>query len=618
MPMIKQLKFFCLSFFILCLPPVTQAKPLPKIAKLLPPETLLLLETADFQQLKEQFEKTSIYRLYKDPAMAAFVADAKTKLTEKIKTIGNNEVFKTIVDANALPQGKVAFAIIFNEQTIDVQQLPFLFIAQWGQHISQIKEAVEKTAKKAVENGAYKKTENYRGVNITTIIKDKPLKQAENIPTQNKLSGKTQNHYCFIDDCLIVSANLDALKFVIAHIKGATSYTLADEPDYGATMKTVGAYYDIELFVNIKQLIKTILSEDANPAELSTITCLGLDNVAALGCAVGIARQRQSSFSIKTFLKINGPKKGIFKMLDFESAPFRIPKFIPSTAYSITLLNLDLKKTYNEFVNVISGFSPQAAAVFYMPLPTSESEDIPGLKIKDDIINYLGSQVIVTQSINKPFSENTSPTKSLLALAVNSRSALEKSMAILHDKIIAPNNPQARRQLLGHTIYTIGLGQLPFFGGGITPMQNIPEVRPQMPKTAFTITDTHLLFGSESTIEKAIRTLNSASSSSVSSANWFRKGRSAIPSVAGLATIEDSSATAELFWWIAKQAGKTGDNTASGSAQRGLGQLVSAELLPKFETVRKYFGLHAYYIISRENGFFLESKGLDFAENTTR
>ena len=85
MPMIKHLKFFCLSFFMLCAPAVIQANPLPKTAGLLPPETLLLLETADFQQLKVQFEKTSVYRLYKDPAMAAFVADAKTKLTEKIK-----------------------------------------------------------------------------------------------------------------------------------------------------------------------------------------------------------------------------------------------------------------------------------------------------------------------------------------------------------------------------------------------------------------------------------------------------------------------------------------------------------------------------------------------------
>jgi hypothetical protein len=34
-------------------------------------------------------------------------------------------------------------------------------------------------------------------------------------------------------------------------------------------------------------------------------------------------------------------------------------------------------------------------------------------------------------------------------------------------------------------------------------------------------------------------------------------------------------------------------------------------LLPEFETVRKYFGLSAYYGVSRSDGFFFEFKYLN-------
>jgi len=618
MATIKYVKFFCVSLSFLCLLPVTQAGPLPKAAKLLPPETILLVETADFQQLKGQFEKTSVYRLYKDPAMTAFVADMRAKFSEKIKSISSTEIFKTIVDANTLPQGRVAFALVPGALAANAQQPPFLFISQWGQHSSKIKEAVEKTVKKAVENRAYRTTEDYRTVTITTIIKELELKEAANIPNQADLTRKVKTNYCFIDDCLLVAADIDVLKFVIAHIKGAASSALADEPDYNTTMKTIGPDYDIELFINIKQIIKTILTQESTPAAQSTITNLGFDNVAALGSAIGVARRQQSPFTVKTFLKIDGAKRGIFKILDFQSAPFKIPRFIPSGTYSATVLNLDVKKTYTEFVNIVGSFSAQAAAAFYTPLPTSDSEDIPGLKIKDDIIDHLGSQIIVTQITNKPFSENISPAESLLAVESNNRTALEKSMGLLHNKILAPDNPRAHRELLGCTIYTLSTPRLPFFTPGMTPLQNTAVLGRQSPKLAFTITDTHLIFGTEPVVEKAIRTLNSAASSLVSNSVWFNKNRSAIPSVVGLVRMEDNSAAAELFWWMAKQTAKAEAKAAGSEDQQRLNRLISPELLPEFEAVRKYFGMQVFYAISRQDGFFSEFKNLAPFESTSQ
>ena len=51
-----------------------------------------------------------------------------------------------------------------------------------------------------------------------------------------------------------------------------------------------------------------------------------------------------NQFEITSLSKIRGQKKGISKMLEIESAPLRTPRFIPDSAYSVSFVNLNIKK----------------------------------------------------------------------------------------------------------------------------------------------------------------------------------------------------------------------------------------------------------------------------------
>ena len=584
-----------------------QAQALPKTAKLVPSETVLLMEIDDFQQLKTQFEKTNLYKLYKDPAMAAFVDDAKAKWREKVQKLDDNDIFKAIFSVDVLPQRRVAAALVLDQQSKDFNEPQVVIITQWGEGIDKIKEAIDKMLKKNIEVGGHqKKSENYRGVSIEITIDE----------------ASTMLNHCFIGDSFIAATDLDLLKFVIAHIKGAGSPTLADDTDYNAAMKTVGPHHDIDLYINIKQIIKTILAEDSAGKAHEWTAKLGLDNIAALGCSVAVGTSPASAGCGKAFLKINGAKKGICKMLEMESDVLRAPRFIPASAYSATFFNLNIRKVYDELYSILYSFNPQYAAMMHaLDLPDSP-EGEPGLQLKSDVISHLGSQIVFSHSIDKPFSSNSAPTKSLVALAVNNRNAIEKSLSLLHAKMIAPNNPDARRELLGHTIYLLSPSALPFFSPGMTPMQATSESdAPQIPPLAFTITDTHLVFASEPAIEQVIRALSSTDTLSVSSAKWFTSAKSTIPSVVGLATLQDNVASSELFWWSMKQAGKVRNTGAPGNpnpllmfSQRGF-DLFNFSLLPEFDAVRKYFGFSAFYGISTPEGFFFELKYLDLVDN---
>ncbi|MFH1882072.1 MAG: hypothetical protein ABIL62_05100 [Planctomycetota bacterium] len=635
------------ALMFLCSSTSVWAQKLPDTAKLIPPETILLLDVDDFDRLRAQFEKTNFYKLYKDPAMAAFVDDFKTKWREKIRK-PDNELLRVIADIDTFPRGRVAVAFVLNEQiNKDANEPPLLLITQWGQTIAKIKEAVDKTVEKAIEDGAHRQRQDYRGVGITTIIRQ----------------SSAALSYCFIDDCLIGSMDLDVLKFVIAHIKGAESATLADDADYTATMKAaeLSAQTQIDLYVNIKQIVKIIIAEDDTGKTKTTMDNLGLDNVTSFGCSIGpgpstpASRKRGSTAGSNTsfgkaFLKVRGEKKGICTMLDIETATLRVPQFIQPSAYSVSFVNLNIKKAYNELGNILNSISPQFAAMMYMPLLPPSPQGEPPLQLKADIVDHLGSQIIIAQSMSEPLSDASGPRqkKSLIAVAIENRSALEKSLSLLHGTLLAANNPAARRQLLGHTIYLIDPAaifpasprrpnrpmQIP---GRATPQGGNPPETPTMPKFAFTVTDTHLIFSDESAVEQVIRALNSTETVSVITEEWFNKAKSAIPSVVGLASFQNDAASGEFFWSelreLKKETSKSegllteskdtdssttiGVGVSSGSpfprlmlSQAGY-DLFDFSLLPEFDEVRKYFGLSAFYGLSKPDGFFFELKYLN-------
>jgi len=613
------------ALMLLCVPSSVSAIELPKTAKLVPPETILLADINNFNQLWAQFEKTNFYQLYKDPAMAPFIANFKTKWREK-KQESEKEYLRTIADAGVLPQGRVAVALVYDEQVKDVNELPVLVVAQWGDKIDKVKETTNEIVRKAVEDGARRQTEDYRGVDITTIEKKPP--EALN--------------YCFIDDCLIASTSPNVLKFVIAQIKGAGSTTLADDRDYAATGKAVDPSNAgrIDFYVNIKQVIKTELAEDTTGRVKAMIDNMGLNNVTSFGCSIEPAGGPGGSSFAKAILKIDGAKEGICKMLEVESVPVRMPGFIAGSASSVSVVNLNIKKAFDELTNILTRFSPQMAAIMYMPVLPPGPQGEPALQLKADIIDHLGSQIVIAQSIDKPqpdggtarpADKQPSPvTQSVIAVAIENRNALEKSLSLIHSKMIAPNNPEARRELLGHTIYSVDLsGFFPGFGPeSRTPMQDpVDPGAPRRPQSAFTVTDTHLLFASQDAIEHAIRMLGGSQAESIGSAKWFNTAKSNIPSAVGLAGLQNNAVSGEYFWSTMRQSKKPDKadsedkrnqisvGVTSGSLfpqimfTQGDG-LLDFSLLPEFDAVKKYFGLSTFYGISREDGFFFEFKYL--------
>jgi hypothetical protein len=146
---------------------------------------------------------------------------------------------------------------------------------------------------------------------------------------------------------------------------------------------------------------------------------------------------------------------------------------------------------------------------------------------------------------------------------------------------------------------------------------------------AFTVTDTHWILGGESSVEQAIRALGGGQAESIDSAKWFRQAKASLPSVVGLAGLQNSAASGEMLWSAMRLAQKQSEGREKGQRnQVGVGvssgslfpnlmfsqggkELFDFSLLPEFEAVRKYFGSSVSYGISRPDGFFFEFRYLN-------
>lgn len=152
---------------------------------------------------------------------------------------------------------------------------------------------------------------------------------------------------------------------------------------------------------------------------------------------------------------------------------------------------------------------------------------------------------------------------------------------------------------------------------------------PKTPPLAFTVTDTHWIFGGESTVEQAIRSLGAGQAEPIDSVKWFRQAKASLPSVVGLAGLQNSEASVELLWSTLRQMQEQSEGRGRGrSSQFGVGmgsgsllpalglsqggkEMFDFSLLPEFDAVRKYFGSSVSYGISRPDGFFFEFKYLN-------
>jgi hypothetical protein len=224
---------------------------IPETGKLVPAETMAVININNFSSLKANFEKTDIYGLYQDPSMKAFVEDAKEKLSQKARE-KQSKILESLMEKELTPEGRVFFALVLSEKAQTENEPQALFLIQFGSGIETAKELVADIVRKAIDEGARENEEDYRGVSLKTVIKE---------DGRFDYGFSSSLSYCYIDDYLLASEDIEMLRFCIAHLQGASGSSLAEDSNYSSAMREIGSEHDVIFYINLKQIIKTQMAK---------------------------------------------------------------------------------------------------------------------------------------------------------------------------------------------------------------------------------------------------------------------------------------------------------------------------------------------------------------------
>ena len=613
-----------ISIMVMGLPTVG-AESAADMARWAPEDTMLYVGMANVNSIKQKLKQSTLYDMYKDPAMQRFIVPAEEKIRAEIDKV-LKEAWQEIGLAEPpqdlpWPQGRIMLALLLQSRTrmipdfskmreqdytrdnFDPENLPkkqvtnpdfqIVFMVEMGENMQLLQDLAQKIASRAAEEGVIRQREEIRGVEIN-IFKEKPDADAD------------FDTFCygFRENWVIGGSSLKYIREILMRIT---------DP--------------------IREVVKGSVSGPERDEVVQAIQALGLEEVTGLGVSMQMRPEREDMMRLKAQLGVRGEKKGIVKILTPETGVPADHRLLQKGLASFLAANYDPMKIYDEIVRIAwtlgkVNLDGMIQGALMMASPQGQ-EAQPPVNFREQVIGQLTKPMLVTTRIQKPFNEPES-SRSLLSISVRDGEILDTALARLHELFIARGNKDMRRELLGQTIYL--LPEIPFFS-----MFDITKTSAGTKQTplqlAFGVAGDQWVFGSLGGLEQTIREVRSDDQKSIQTDPMYQYARRYLPEQAGMYFYENQQITTEQAWHLLKvtlsEAKEKEREESSADREVTIGMpifsssgtpgammfgelfdMVDFTLLPDFETVKHYFGPTVGYVKENEAGLYAEFIGL--------
>jgi hypothetical protein len=610
------------------------------IARNLPPDCLGFISIDNAEDLRDHFQKTSVYALYKDPAMQPFLGPAKVKLEKKLaalfKDLDMELGLENMTESWPWPQGQMAGAY-FIQPRVDSQPdgvgpgmdsetgqgsyLDFqaIFWADMGKNKEEAQELLRTLTSKRLEDGAVRQKESVRGVEITFLKED----QKSDVNFDSVGFG-------FYNDRLLIGTSLKYFNEVLKRMRDGDSASLASDRDLKIISKRLGES-DLFGYLNIKALLSISLDmvEAAEKEEAQKMMALyGVEGLTGLGVAMQLAPNQETESVGRVLLGCRGEKKGLVAMLCPLDKNLVMSRLVAKGLTSFVAVNYDLSSIYGQAMRMIQqsgGINPEMLIQASMGMTGDPGEGgRPPVNLRNDVIGQVSDPLVVTTRIKKPFDQPGS-TSSLLAVGVRDSQVLDDALGRIHHTFLSQDDPESKRELHDSTIYLIpGSGE--FVRAMLNP-QGLGTGGAAM-SLAFSVVRDQLILGMEEDVEQAIRNFQSDNFESLETDTMFQRVARHLPSRAGLFYYENSRDQTEQTWWTLKKIAREkpatdeeitlqlgvgmGATSGMSSSQllflQGLTGYIDFSALPEYEAVKEYFGAAVGYVKSVDEGIYAEFK----------
>ncbi len=602
------------------------AAAIPAAEKLLPQDTLLLLESPNFAALSESARKLPEYLLWQDSAMRPFREKFLARWNEEFVRPLERELGLEFDNYHGLLQGQLTLALVPR----DDDALGLLLLLDTRNKSGQLRKNLAELRKKWFETGKTLRNEKIRDVDFTIVTlstNDVPKTIRKFFPPSSEVqevgddtetlkpAPRSQLVFGQFDSLLIVANSTRTAEQLMVRLAGGSLPCLADLAAYQQNHLACFRDAPLYLWINAKALLDNLFGGSApkdnpaapNPFDIKPEKVLNALGISALKTLALSARPSNDGLELQLLLAVpETGRQGIFKVLAGNPKDSRPPAFVPGDVVKFRRWRLDGKKTWAALEKIVNDISPQWLTSINFLLDTADlaaKEKDPGFNIRKNLIGNLGDDLITFQSAPRHSdAADLQPGSSLFLLG----SPDPEQLAAAFKSILVYFTQQAgaapeEREFLGRKIYTVSLAPMPLPVGSSANRRG-----PVM--LSYAASGGYVAFSSDAgVLEEFLRSSGSQRKSLGEAAGLAEAAARVLGPGSSLFGYEDHVQSARAAFELLKQSpGSTpkpvavtsaslipGSLPVAGARQTFAG-LMDFSLLPSFERIARYFSFSVY------------------------
>lgn len=391
----------------------------PPAPKLLPADTVAVLNVPDWQQAAAFYRNSSMSRFWHDPAMKAVKDKFDKKLADEVIAPMEKSLGVKLADYAGLAQGQVTLALTRTPAAGITGGEPFgwLLILDSGAQKERLGKLLADARKRWVDSGRKVRVEKLRGAEFTTItLTAEDMKQlggkksggssgAAPDPDEPPAPAKdTEITIGQSDSLLLAGSSAKDIEQVLARQGGSVTSSLAENAEYEAIGGGVRASR-LHVWVNMKSVLDQIMKESAGSQESATnpfapdpkrvVDALGLGGLKSL--VVALDELNEGAQATIFLAAPESTRKGLMKILAVPPKDAAPPAFVPADAVKFSRVRLDGRQLWATLETMLMEIQPQLAGMLKMTMEMAGKDKDPNFDLRKMVIDNLGDDIVSYQ-----------------------------------------------------------------------------------------------------------------------------------------------------------------------------------------------------------------------------
>jgi hypothetical protein len=608
---------------------------------LLPGTTKGYLSISDAQKVADQWQKTQLGQLMKDPAMEPFMKDLQHQLQERFSK-PRERLGITLTDLQGVFGGEVATALI---QPAAQEEAVALLVDVTG-HADKAQALLKKVSANLVQQGAQQGQVQVLGTTVMVFTLPPAANDAAKAPAAPgaavKPVAEPPRHamYFLKDNLLCGSDQLAVIKGILTNLGGKPSGTLSQVKAYQEVMKRLKADLgdatpQVRWYVEPFGYFETIRTArpEARRTKRNMIDVFqneGFSALQGIGGTVDFAVDRYE-IAYRTAIYAPPPYRGAMQMIKFPNGTEFTPQpWVPGEVAGYTTFYFDVANAFDHFESLFDALYNEGKPGLWKKTVESMATDRngPQVHLRRDVAAQLGQRVTLLTDYQLPIT--TASERMLFAIEAKDQVA-EKVLANSIGKLFK-NDPEFRRRTFeGHEIWEMvpeEKSKVPTIELTL-PGSEPPAAEPSqgrqsalLPNQALTVAYGHLFVASHyDFLEKILKQAKAAEARDTlaKSIDYQVVARTFKKAGGGAAAAQNFAKTDELYrptYELIRQ-GKMPEsetmlaralNTLMGAGKKGelRKQAIEGSKMPDYDLIRRQLGPAGLQVTSEENGWFFK------------